>query len=389
MRIYFLLSWYKTNNNPHAGVFFYQQAKAIQNKGHEVVLLYADILRIKRIFSRGIKFPNIIEVNENGIPLIYINSFIWIPRLKNSGFLFRTHAFNKIIKRAIKKFGKPDIIHAQSCLWAGVAGAVSKKKYDIPLIITEHSSAFHMNKVSNEGLNWARFGFNASDRNIFVSKRLQSDVCSRISINKKGIVIPNLIDNSVFNCNRKRTGKFKFLTIAGLNPIKTIDVLINSFSYIVDENKDIQLEIVGDGPEKSKLEKLASELGLKDKIIFYGQVAHKEVYNKLSDCDVFVLPSEYETFGVVLIEALACGKPVISTKCGGPEDIVNGRNGILVEVDNVVELANAMKYMYYNYSSYDNTEIRKEAIRNYSSEAIGKRIIDVYIDVLKGYNREK
>ena len=85
-----------------------------------------------------------------------------------------------------------------------------------------------------------------------------------------------------------------------------------------------------------------------------------------SDC--FVLSSNFETFGVVLIEALACGLPLIATKCGGPEDIINKQNGILMDVENQLQLEDAMITMYKNAHNYD-----KEKLRNYAKEKFGEK----------------
>ena len=103
----------------------------------------------------------------------------------------------------------------------------------------------------------------------------------------------------------------------------------------------------------------------------------------MNKCHAFVLPSRYETFGVVYIEALASGKPVIGTFNGGAEDIVTKDVGILVEVDNIKDLSDAMDYIRKNNKEYEADKLRKYCTEKFSSNVIVKKIINVYEEVIK------
>ena len=100
----------------------------------------------------------------------------------------------------------------------------------------------------------------------------------------------------------------------------------------------------------------------------------EEISPLIQQSKVFILTSRYETFGIVYIEAMATGTPVIATRCGGPEDIVTSENGILVNVDDVDETANAMRKMMVKYTKYDKKMISENAIKLYSQETIGNQI---------------
>lgn len=117
---------------------------------------------------------------------------------------------------------------------------------------------------------------------------------------------------------------------------------------------------------------------MESQVQFLGALDRKEVILQMNKCDAFVLASKFETFGVVLIEALSCGKPVISTKSGGPNVIVNENNGLLVPVDNIKELSNAMLDLYQNYSRYNPNNIRNDCYARFSETVIAKRIINLY-----------
>jgi len=140
--------------------------------------------------------------------------------------------------------------------------------------------------------------------------------------------------------------------------------------------------MVGDGPERSKLQALAVELDIEKSVKFTGLLSRQEVLTTIANADAFVLSSRYETFGVVVIEALALGKPVIATRCGGPESIVRQEDGILVPVDDIGALAAAMEKIIKNQEEYDPIEIRKACINRYSESAIAEKLIKIYSSVI-------
>jgi glycosyltransferase involved in cell wall biosynthesis len=125
---------------------------------------------------------------------------------------------------------------------------------------------------------------------------------------------------------------------------KALDVLVKAFVVFHRTHPEVELWLVGDGPYRSELEVLVRQLGLTESVRFLGLQGRSTVCRLLAECSLFVLPSRVEPFGIAIIEALASGKPVISTKVGGiPEIIENGTNGILVEPDDPQALCEAMR----------------------------------------------
>ena len=123
-------------------------------------------------------------------------------------------------------------------------------------------------------------------------------------------------------------------------------------------------------------------MNVKDKIILFGKSNRDKVIYELQKSDVFVLSSIYETFGVVLIEAMACGLPVVSTKCGGPESIITNKNlGELVE-SNIDELSAAMYKVYNNLRAYDNNEISNFVEDNFSEKVIANKLNNILNNVV-------
>lgn len=138
--------------------------------------------------------------------------------------------------------------------------------------------------------------------------------------------------------------KLYILCVALHHIHKALDVLVKAFATFHKTHPEVELRLVGDGPYRSELEALVCQLGLKESVRFLGLQGRSAVCRLLAECSLFVLPSRVEPFGIAIIEALASGKPVISTKVGGiPEIIENGSNGILVEPDDPQALYEAMR----------------------------------------------
>jgi glycosyltransferase involved in cell wall biosynthesis len=139
-----------------------------------------------------------------------------------------------------------------------------------------------------------------------------------------------------------------------------------------------ELVLGGDGPDRQKLEQLAQSLNVSKYLHFLGGLNREQVRDRMQKCDVFVLSSLHETFGVVVGEAMACGKPVISTRCGGPEFIVNEENGVLVDVADPQALAGAMADFIEERVSFDPQKVRASVVDRFSPEAFVRNITAVY-----------
>jgi glycosyltransferase involved in cell wall biosynthesis len=154
------------------------------------------------------------------------------------------------------------------------------------------------------------------------------------------------------------------------------------------KGKDIFLHIGGDGILIDNFKKMAKDLYIDSKCKFYGEISRNDIEDFYSKLDLFILPSRYETFGIVLIEAMACGIPVIATMCGGPQDIVTPSTGILIKVDNFEELKTAILSMSENIGSYNRETIRNYANENFGKEVFIKRISNLCQEILTKKSNE-
>ena len=161
---------------------------------------------------------------------------------------------------------------------------------------------------------------------------------------------------------------------------KGLDLLLRAVSLL--QRKDFVLHIGGDGILLDSFKSMAKDLGIDQICNFYGEISRSGISDFFSKLDLFVLPSRYETFGIVLIEAMACGLPVIATKCGGPEEIVTPLSGILIQKESVEELKKAIEKISENLETYDKEAIRKYADENFGQGVFIERISKLYQEII-------
>jgi glycosyltransferase involved in cell wall biosynthesis len=162
---------------------------------------------------------------------------------------------------------------------------------------------------------------------------------------------------------------------------KGVDILIKAVSMLKD--MDLKVHIGGDGTYLNMFRDMAKELDVDRKCIFYGEIKPESVQDFYSKLDFYVLPSRDETFGVVVIEAMACGLPVIATRCGGPEEIITRETGILIEKENPPELARAIRSLAVNLDSYNRKAIRNYVLEKYSKDRFTESLSEVYQELLR------
>ena len=382
IHILIIPSWYPTYPGDIGGSFFREQAIALKTRGMNVGVIFPQARSVKKTFSglNGLK-----KDIDNGL-ITYRDGYISLPKCKRFNQQRWLKRGEKLFELYVKENGKPDIIHAHSLFNGGLLAGALSKKYNIPFVITEHSTAFSRGLVSNMQITNARLAVKEAACCIAVSNEFRLMLNEQLNTDK-WIYIPNIVSDSFLKRTLKNQPKqgqtFHFINICLLEPKKKVDILIEAFSIVSKKIDNVALLIGGDGPELSYLKQLTVKLGLQRKIKFHGRLTRTQVLEKVSEADAFVLSSEFETFGVVLVEALALGKPVIATKCGGPESIITPEVGYLVEKNSIKAMAEAMIMLYKNQSNYDKNDIRNYCRQEFSEEAIVRQLTTIYNNTLK------
>jgi glycosyltransferase involved in cell wall biosynthesis len=168
-----------------------------------------------------------------------------------------------------------------------------------------------------------------------------------------------------------------------LTPVKGVPFLLQAVNHLKGQRQDFTLDIVGSGPNGLEYEELARMLNISDEVQFHGLIPKMKVAEYMRACAFLVAPSLHETFGVTLIEAMACGKPVIATKVGGSQEIVDDSVGILVQSQDFQALANAIDYMLDNYRNYSPERIAQNAKDKYGYEAVGHELNLIYGELMQ------
>ena len=282
-----------------------------------------------------------------------VKPFLAIPKTPNRTKKKRFSIAKQLFIEYIDKFGLPDVIHVHTFL-AGELGMWVKEQYAIPYIVTEHSTNFARGNFSQAQLQFSKQVFENSKANIAVSK----EFCNLLEkqTHCKFQYVPNVVDTSFFKPSKKvkSTEQFIFLNVAHLDAKKNQVRLVKSFAEKFAGNTKYKLIIAGDGPEKENLHTQIDKLKVSDQVILFGRASREDVLSLMQKANCFVLPSHYETFGVVLIEAMACGLPVLSTKSGGPESIITSNEyGFLCEENELADMLEKMAV-----KEFDSVKIR-------------------------------
>ena len=298
----------------------------------------------------------------------------------------------KVAKRIIEREKMDfDLIHAHFTWPSGYVGAKLKAIYKKPVVLTVHEEREgFLNEISSRDKKYS-YSWRNADKIIRVNRRDLKEF-EKIGIDKSKLLsIPNGFSSDLFkpmniNIARKELGlprdKKILLNIANLEKYKGQKYLVDAMKNVLAKRNDVMLYIVGQGSLKNQLQSLINKYRLEDNIVLAGgNKPSKEIPLWMNACNVFVLPSLSESFGIVQIEAMACGKPVVATYNGGSEEVViNKKLGILVEPKDVGGLATAIL------KALD-TEWDKEYILNYAEQftwdKIAEKIKEVYDEVLK------
>ena len=202
----------------------------------------------------------------------------------------------------------------------------------------------------------------------------------------KSRYLPNIVDVKTFDyepIKKTKDGVFRFISVGNLKFSKRMDLIIEAFHNVFSDTPNMTLTIFGEGKERCKIEKLIKQYDLEGKVKLMGMQPRSVIAEELKSSDCFVLPSRFETFGVVYAEALSTGLPVIATKCGGPECFVHEENGWLIPVDDKDALGYAMRCMYENKKMFDRKRISEEIKAKFSPESVAKELIKVFKEVIK------
>ena len=381
-----LCSWYPDLMQPQNGDFVQRQANAAS--------LYANIAVI-HIAPADITLVNQKKADSNCKDHSLNENIVYYIKKSNSlqNRIKSVYQYFSIYKKWIDNYiaehGKPDIIHVNVAWRDGLVALWIKKKYKVPFVLTEHWSFYH--KEDGMAYKNASFFFRYWTKKILqnasyvlpVSRHL-GNVLTKIYPNPHLQIVNNVVNTALFHYQKKgKKDVFRFLHVSSLDPIKNVPGIINAFREVLKSRNDVELYIVG-----GKQEEIDRMANLPSQIIMVSNMPYAKVADYMKSADCFVLFSFSENQPCVILEALSCGVPVISSDVGGVKEIINSNNGILVSSRNEKQLAAAMYQMVENTEKYDHQQISNNAIQKYSYESVGRQINNIYKEVINSFQKE-
>ncbi len=419
----FLPSWYPNEQNPVLGIFNREYVKAV-SLSHNVAVIYQTAQdqpyrnyddegirtikrglipptpairrrlnnarrRLQKLFGRSAPaqqpttplMPAISPVASTPAshsPTYYIATLLTLSRYLWAGM----GEFSRL-----RREFRPDIIHVQVIYPAGLLGWAISRRYRIPMVLSENSNPFSMHLTDPLRNYLVRRVLKAMNYVCPVSHSMQR-VLQQYGSSGPFSVTSNVVNTSIFkptSPQQRTTGEAKrMLIVALLADYKGYSYLLEALGQLQQEREDFFLDIVGDGEKRAEYEQLVDKLGIRNKVRFHGLRSKDQVAAMMQTCDFLVLASLSEGLVVVMLEALATGKPVLSTRWAGVEDAINERVGHLVEVADVQSLHDGLLWMLDHYSEFDAEEIAHYANDRYSYAAVGTKFDRVYRQMLAG-----
>jgi glycosyltransferase involved in cell wall biosynthesis len=242
-----------------------------------------------------------------------------------------------------------DLIHAHSALPCGHAASILSERLLVPFVVSVHGlDAFFTRQVGpilgSRCRPVAEDVYRAARVVICISEKVREQVLCRVRANTT--VVYNAVDEMAFFPAPESTIPPAVLSVGNLIPTKQHELLLRAFAQISAAIPDCSLEIIGDGPERSKLERVAAELKIRNSVRFLGRRSPDFVADAMRRCTAFALPSEYEGLGCVYLEAMACGKPTIGCSGQGIDEVIqHGKTGLLISPGNTTELAGSLRQL--------------------------------------------
>lgn len=377
-RVLFISAWYPTDENPNFGVFIKEHARAISTTGCCLRVLAVVVLK----GSEFLKITYQKELDESGILTYRIHIFSRYRDIFYHFLSFQKWLAYKYFKKSIAPEFSPDIIHSNVIFPAGIIGDYFSRKLKKKHVITEHWSKIE-NFIKKPILSKkVRMAYRNADLILPVSIFLRNGLINLFPElqEEKIIVVPNVISSDIFHHKPKQTDQttLRFCAIATWmikkQPDKYPELFIVALSAIQkNTNKKIELTMIGAGERVDELRQLCDQMNVKTK--FTGYLKKEEIAEVLYRSDFFLHASRIETFGIVTIEAIMTGTPVVCSNVGALPEIVNDANGILCENNLQDWIAGINKTLS---KDFDRKQMSDKVRDKYSYISIGSEIEKQY-----------
>lgn len=381
MRIFVVSRGNPTPQFPQWGCFERDQAEALAAIGHEVVMISVDT-RFRLVWRKP-GFTYVEQAGVKSVSLYYCPSaFILEPHLRSR---FDRWELYHVYQEAARLYGTPDIIYSHylfknaDAVWLG-------KITNIPVAGIEHWSELNKRPLPRRVRELGNRTYRQLDVVLAVSESLSHSI--QESFGKMKIEVVHNMATKEFAYAEPMPHPLTFISTGSLIHRKGFDLLPEAFSGVKNLPCDWRMLIIGGGKEKKRLQHQIDQMGLTEHILLIGQKSKEDILPLLQQADAFILPSRNENFSVAVLEALACGVPVISSICGGIKECINEQNGLLFEVDDIEELRNAIQTMVDHPNKFDHQAIADDYQKRFSPEVIARQLTHIFEETIQKHHKQ-
>ncbi len=384
MKICFITTNFPRYIGDSEGTFIWEAARAVANQGHQVRVIAqhwagyptyewmenVEVIRPRYWFPEN---KEILRHPGGGIPIIWKDSFL--AKVQMLAFIF-------VQTLTVIRFSRGfDVIHTQWTLSAGIA-ILSRAVHRRPILATLQGSDLFQVPRSKTGKILTKWVLMYTQQITVLSRALLNEALNiGVSLDKIK-VIPNGVDINKFSPSKRRDNVI--LYVGSLIKRKGVNYLIEAFAMLADIYPEYSLVIVGDGVDSVALRTDVQKRALSSKVIFTGSLPPDLVRDWMQHAQVFVLPSIEEGLGVVLLEALACGTPIVASAVGGIVDVVSDDVGYLVSPANPEELKRSIEILIQDANIWEkmSKNARNKAVREYDWKKIANQFSVIYQKML-------
>lgn len=276
-----------------------------------------------------------------------------------------------------KKLPLPDLIHAHGAVLNGTLAFKLAKHWKIPFVLTEHTGPFSSVVKGKIKHFWVKKIMQNANAVLPVSEHLKNEIITNKIHPKRIEVTYNPVNTELFKL--KKDSLFKNIVFAGrLDENKGGLRAIKAFHIFYKINPDWTFTLCGDGREMNAIKQYVAEHHLENNVIIKGMLSENEVATLFQASDVFISPTQFESFGMAIAEAMSCGLPVITTNTTAPKEYVTKNNGILLNVNSVEEMAKALSYIITNLHQYNAEKTREQIESRFAFNNFGQRMLTIY-----------
>ena len=386
MKVLHITAWWPSRVHPTHGNFIEKHVRLVARE-HEVV-----VVAVQEDPDLNYGRYQIIQRRDSGYDSIIVYFGALRRGLKPISLAARLHAYFRGIRCCGKLFGRrPDLIHGHILIDGGLVAAVVAKWWGIPHVITEHATIYqHPAAVSAGRMGLGRWACRKAARLMPVSEYLADAMQEHYRLKGYYTVVPNVVNSDTFRLppalHVKPHLPFRLLHVSNFHPRqKNVAGILRVHKRLCRAYPGrFQLHLAGDGPVEI-IRKMIHELGLSGAVTLTGPHTESEVAGLMAEVDAFILFSNYETQGVVLLEALCCGLPCIASAVGGVTEVISsGQNGLLVPAADEDALFRAVVKLSDTYSVFNATVLRDSAVGRYGDDAVLAELSSIYDEVTIG-----